>query len=83
MDSVGAKKAKSALICGIVSLFCFGFVLGIIAIVQGFQARKLLAQSNESTGNATAAIVLGIIGVIGWVFAMFYMPTLMENLGGL
>lgn len=48
---------SSALVCGILSLFILGFVLGIVAIVLSRQ---------EDQKHRGAAFVLGIIGVVGW-----------------
>lgn len=52
---------SSALVYGILSLFIFGFILGIVAIVL---SRK------EDQKHRTAAMVLGIIGIVGWVIFM-------------
>lgn len=57
----GESAATGALICGIISLFVFGFILGIIAIVQASSAKKL----GYVGGKATAGMVLGIIGIVG------------------
>ena len=51
----------SALVCGIISLFIAGFILGIVAIVL---SRK------EDQKHRTAAMVLGIIGLVGWAIFM-------------
>lgn len=48
---------SSAFICGIISLFFAGFILGVIAVV--------LSKDPEQR-NAKAAQILGIIGIIGW-----------------
>lgn len=66
----GNSKAKSALICGIIGLFCFGFILGIIALVQGIQARAMLSRAGQPTGTAIAGIVLGIIALVVWAGGM-------------
>ncbi len=65
----GNKDAKNALICGIIGLFCFGVILGPVAIILG---RKGLEYSRNypdvgGSGQATAGIVLGIIDVVGFV----------------
>lgn len=61
------------MIAGIVSLFCCGVVLGPVAIVLSTQARAEIAatggvQSGE--GQAKAGLILGIIGIIGWLFVL-------------
>ena len=61
-----AKKAKTlsivSLVSGIVGLFIFGYILGIVAIVTG-----RLAMNNpelKSRGMAIAGTVLGIVGIV-------------------
>ena len=75
-----AKQAKTALICGIISLFCAGMILGIVAIVQGAQASKSLKSIGAPTGNATAGIILGIIGLVGWALSLIFLPSLWSSL---
>jgi len=57
-------QAIAALICGIVGL-CIGFV-SVVAIILGINARKNPVQR----GMATAGLVLGIIGAVGWIIAV-------------
>jgi hypothetical protein len=52
------------LICGILGLFIFGFVLGVLALYFGRKAKSL-----DNT-QGTAGIVLGIIDIILWVFVL-------------
>lgn len=61
-----AKKAKTlsivSLVSGIVSLFVFGYILGVVAIVTG-----RLAMNNpelQNRGMAIAGTVLGAAGII-------------------
>jgi hypothetical protein len=61
------KKASNALIYGIVGLFVFGIIMGIIAITQGSAAKKSLMQFNEPYGNATGAMILGVVDIIGGI----------------
>lgn len=64
------SKATAALVCGIISLVLvwFGYsaigsvILGIVAIVCSVGARKEMG--GQSTGMATAGLVLGVIGII-------------------
>ncbi|MGH9245533.1 MAG: DUF4190 domain-containing protein [Acidimicrobiales bacterium] len=61
------KKATWALITGILSLFCFGIILGPVAIVLANQAKNEIRASGGTQGGdglATAGMVLGIIGLI-------------------
>jgi len=57
-------KAVAALICGIAGL-CIGFA-AIAAIILGVMGRK----SPVQRGMATAGLVLGIIGVVGWAISL-------------
>ena len=65
---VPAKNTQAtwSLVTGIVSLFCCGFVLGIVAIVLGLNGKKVAAQNGIGGGMSTAGIVLGAIGLVGW-----------------
>jgi len=47
-----------SLVTGIISLFVFGVILGIIAIVTSIMAKP-------KDGKSTAGLVMGIIGLIG------------------
>ena len=75
----GPKKtlpdANDALKLAIVGLFCFGFVLGPIAIVKATSAKKQIAADPryEGEGAATAAQIIGAIEVglfILWVVGL-------------
>lgn len=64
------KKALWSMILGIVSLFCCGVVTGPIAIVLSTQAKNEIAASGGTqpgSGQAKAGLILGIIGVVGWI----------------
>lgn len=70
------KKGLWALITGILSFFCCGLILGIVAIVLGVQGRKAAQMGTATNGGmATAGMVLGIIGLIvntigsGWYYS--------------
>lgn len=59
------SKGTWALVTGILSFFCCGIILGIVAIVLGVQGRKAAANGTATNGGAaTAGMVLGIIGLI-------------------
>jgi hypothetical protein len=61
------SEANEALIWAIVSLFCCGFILGPIALIRANTAKNIIAanpQMSGSSGTATAAIVIAIIGIV-------------------
>lgn len=76
----GSQKNDTALyslIAGIASIFCFGFLSGIPAIIMGKSGlKKAAAMGGEGEGQAKAGLILGIIGtalsligIIIWIFA--------------
>jgi len=68
-EQLGKSAATASLVCGIIGLFVLGLILGIIAIVQGRKAKAL----GYTGGMATAGIVLGVIGLIGWAIIIIVM----------
>jgi Domain of unknown function (DUF4190) len=71
MDVSG--EAVASMICGIVSLFFFGFILGPIAICLGVSAKNKIKENPQGlTGGcqATAGIVTGSIAVAVWVICI-------------
>jgi hypothetical protein len=66
------SKARNALIAGIVGLFLFGFILGIVAITQARSAKEMIRSDYRlhGMGVATAAEVVGWIALVGWVIAI-------------
>lgn len=61
-------KAVAAMVCGIVGLVVFGFILGIIAIVLGSMAKKEIQRTGQGgSGMATAGIVLGILDIVAGI----------------
>ncbi len=67
------KEASDALKLAILGFFCFGIVLGPLAISRALGAKKKIAADPALTGSgrANAAILLGSIAVVLWVLAMF------------
>ena len=59
-------KAIASLVCGIISLFILGPILGVVAIVLGVMARKEIAAdpSLDGAGLALAGIITGAIGAV-------------------
>ena len=66
MQNKADGKAIASLICGIVGLFIFGIVFGIIAIVLSNKS----IQTNGPTGVAKAGKILGIICIIFFFIAL-------------
>jgi predicted RNA-binding Zn-ribbon protein involved in translation (DUF1610 family) len=82
-DYTGPKQtspeAKEALKLAIIGLFCFGFILGPLAIVRGTAAKKTIAQNPmfEGEGLATAAQIIGSIEVL---LSLAYIASLFVGL---
>ena len=70
--SQNAQGAVAALVCGLIGLFLFGFILGFVAIGQGNKALKQIEANPalKGQGMAKAGKVIGIIDIIGWVIAI-------------
>ena len=58
----GKGLSIAAMVCGIVGMFLFGFVLGILATVFGAIA---LAKHKPGRGMAITGMVLGIVALVG------------------
>jgi hypothetical protein len=60
------KDARTAMILGIVGIFCCGIILGPIALIQGMKAKKNMQASGNLTGQgmATAGIICGIVAIV-------------------
>jgi hypothetical protein len=68
-----ASDAKNALIMSIVGLFCFGFILGVLAFRKANEAIETIdiyGVAQEKRGLATAAKVIGVLDIIFWVLAL-------------
>lgn len=81
-DYTGPKQtlpeAKDALKLAIIGIFCFGFILGPLAIVKGTSAKKKLSMDPryEGEGMATAA------QIIGGIVCLLYIVNLLVLVGG-
>ena len=70
---VVADEARTALILSIVGLFCAGFILGFLAFRKANEALQTIAiyeVAQEKKSIAMTAKVLGIVDIVGWVFAI-------------
>jgi hypothetical protein len=77
------KEASNALTYAIVGIFCFGIILGPIAIVKALKAKKILETNPQLTGSgkATAALIIGIVVVILCVIGLIARFAAMANGG--
>ncbi len=66
------ELAGESLKYGIIGLFCFGIILGPMAISKGLKAKKLIAKDPnlDGEGKATAGVILGIIATVIWVLSI-------------
>jgi len=62
-------EAGEALTYAIVSLFCFGFILGPLSISKALKARQLIKEDPRlsGSGKVTAALIIGGMGLLLWV----------------
>ena len=68
-----AADAKQALIMAIVGVFCFGFILGILAIRKAnsaLEAINVYEVGLQHRGLATGAKVLGIVDIVLWAIVL-------------
>jgi len=68
-----SSDAKTALILSIVGLLCFGFIFGIIAFRKANAAIETIDMyevAQDKRSIATAAKVLSILDIVGWVIAL-------------
>lgn len=64
------SDAKTALILSILGIFCFGFILGIIAYKKAENALEIISiyeVAKDSRSLATTAKVLAIVDIVLWV----------------
>jgi hypothetical protein len=66
-------RGTAVLVLGILSLFCFGIILGPIAIVMGKNALNEIDANPSAYTNRVmvmAGFVLGIVGLVGSVILL-------------
>jgi len=70
--TIPCKEANEALTYSIIALFCFGVVLGPIAISKALKAKKMIEMNPRlsGSGKATAAIIIGTIALVFWVLGI-------------
>jgi hypothetical protein len=80
----GSGKAIAALILGIGGLTFFPFILSVLALVLGYQARAEIDRAGGAAtgrGQATAGIVLGWVGVAIFVLMIALVVGLAVSVG--
>jgi len=59
------RKARNSIICGVIGLFLFGWLLGPIAIILGVAARsRIIELKAGGTGKALVGIILGAVATL-------------------
>ncbi len=70
--TIPCKEAGEALKYALIGIFCFGIILGPMAISKASKAKKMI-QANprlSGLGKANAGMIIGIIVMILWVLGM-------------
>lgn len=62
----GKGLAIAGMVCGILSFFCFAWILGTLGIIFGGVAKS----KGCNSGMATAGIVCGAIGIALWLLML-------------
>lgn len=67
------EEADSALKYAIFGIFCFGIILGPIAISKAMKARQMIREDPRLSGygKTTGAIIVSIVAMVSWVLGMF------------
>jgi hypothetical protein len=67
--TVPCKEANEALQYAIIGIFCFGMVLGPMAISKGNAAKRIIGSDPALTGigKANAAVILGWVVFVFWI----------------
>src|SRR6266446_711114 len=75
------KEADEALKYAIIGIFCFGIILEPIALSKAAKAKKMIALNPRLTGSgkATAATIIGIVGLVLWVLGIIARITQSAN----
>ena len=67
-SQAGKGLAIAGMVCGIVSFFCFPYILGLLGIIFGAVARN----KGYRGGMATAGIACGVIGIALWLVMIIW-----------
>ena len=71
MDDV-YKAANTALTCAIIGTFCFGIILGPVAINKAKKAKTVLHPGDPLYGNANAGEIIGWVDIALMVIQVLY-----------
>ncbi len=65
-------EAGQALKYAIIGIFCFGMILGPVAIVKALKAKRMIEEDPRlsGSGKATAALWIGIVVFFLWALGM-------------
>jgi len=63
----GGGGAIASFVLGVIGLFLFGFILGIIALVKGANA---MARGTPNQGFAIAGFILGIVDIVAGIIIL-------------
>ena len=80
--AIVASEAKNALILAIVGLFCFGFILGILAFRKANQALETIQiyeVAQDKKGLAMTAKILAIVDIVLWVVGLVLRFTILSR----
>ena len=79
--TIPCKEANEALIMAIIGLFCCGIILGPLAISKALKAKEMIKMNPRLTGSgkATAALIIGIIGLIGCILTIVSRIVMMSH----
>jgi hypothetical protein len=67
-------EAKSALVCSLIGILWLSVILGPMAIITGFKARRRVSEDPSLTGSGLAAAAI-VIGAIVTLLAIINLAT--------
>jgi uncharacterized Tic20 family protein len=72
IGTIPNDDATKALRYAIIGIFCFGMILGPMAISSALKAKKNIERDPrfDGAGKATAAFVIGIVSLVLWVLGL-------------
>jgi hypothetical protein len=76
-----ASDAKTALILSIIGIFCFGFILGYLALRKANEALETIQiyeVAQDKKGLAMTAKILAIIDIVLWIVGLILRFTVLS-----